>query len=223
MQPRAEGPAAVEAVERAHGGEEGLLGDVLGGGRVVHHEPRRPMGARPMAAEELGEGLGRAALRGAARAPARTRAPTPGAGRRRAASAGRPSARPRSSHGPLPSSRARLPGRPCHIRTVQPSSCRPIRTPTAAACAAGLAPGLPAPQRDASRARGGPEQPRRRLADLRLGKPRPALLQRRPAVLPHPSGLDRRLDPRQPRQARGRAAIRPTSRRSSPSPGWSWA
>ena len=62
MKPGTERPAAVEAIQRADGGEERLLCDVLGGGGVVHHEPRRPVGPRPMAAEELGEGLRRAAL-----------------------------------------------------------------------------------------------------------------------------------------------------------------
>ena len=52
VQPRPERPAAVEAVERAHRGEERLLRDVLGAGRVVHHEVRRPVGARPVVAVE---------------------------------------------------------------------------------------------------------------------------------------------------------------------------
>jgi hypothetical protein len=65
VQPGAEGAAAVEAIQRADRGEERLLRDVLGGGRVVDDEPGGAVRARPVAAEELGEGLGRAALRGA--------------------------------------------------------------------------------------------------------------------------------------------------------------
>ena len=52
MQPRAERAAAVETVEIADGGEERLLGDVLGGGGVARDEPRRPEGARPVLAKE---------------------------------------------------------------------------------------------------------------------------------------------------------------------------
>ena len=62
MHPGAERPAAVEAVDRANRGEERLLGDVLRGGRVVDHEVRRPVRARPLAPEQLLERLGRAAL-----------------------------------------------------------------------------------------------------------------------------------------------------------------
>ena len=76
MQPRRERPAAVEAVAARGRGQERLLRDVLGGGRVVHDEPRGAVRARPMAAEELGEGLGRAALR---RATTRRVAAHPGA------------------------------------------------------------------------------------------------------------------------------------------------
>ena len=53
VQPRAERAAAVEAVERAQRGQERLLRDVLGGRGVVHDEPGRAVGGRPVAAEEL--------------------------------------------------------------------------------------------------------------------------------------------------------------------------
>ena len=219
VKPRAERPAAIEAVERADGGQERLLGDVLGRGRVVQHEPRRPVGARPMAAEELGEGLGSSRAARPARATPRTRATIPGAGRRPAASRATvdtpaivarttPLLRARHGEKSLPSCRA-----------VQPEFLPP--DPYAEA--------PPAPQPasrpvflppDAARRghRAAPEQQGRLGADLRLGQPRPARLQRRPALLPHPSRLDRRLGPRQPGQARAqRRAIRPTSRSSSPS------
>ena len=214
MQPGAEGPAAVEAIQRADGGEEGLLRDVLGGGRVVHHEPRRPVGARPMAAEELGEGLARAALRGPdERRLGRARPrPARGAGAQRLQGDRLHARDRRTHHAPVTSG---MPQEvPAIIRAVQPEFLPPDpHAPAPPRSAAGVAPGLPAAQRGAAGARAGPEQPRRRLADLRLGKPRPALLQRRRAVLPHRSGLDRRLGPRQPRQARRTPrAIRPTSR-----------
>ena len=52
VQPGCERPAAVESVEMAHGSEEGLLGDVLGRGRVAGDEQRGPVGARPVLAKE---------------------------------------------------------------------------------------------------------------------------------------------------------------------------
>ena len=63
MEPRAERAPPVEPIECAHRGEERLLGDVLSRGRVADDEERRTVGARPVAAEELLERLGRAALR----------------------------------------------------------------------------------------------------------------------------------------------------------------
>ena len=53
VQPRAERPPAVEAVERAHGCEKRLLRDVLRGGGVVDDEQRGAVGARPVQPEEL--------------------------------------------------------------------------------------------------------------------------------------------------------------------------
>ena len=52
MEPGAERTPAVERVEGSHGSEEGLLGDVLGGGTIVHDQVGGPIRARPMAAEE---------------------------------------------------------------------------------------------------------------------------------------------------------------------------
>ena len=52
VQPGTERPAAVEAVEVAHGGQERLLGDVLGGGGVAGDELRGPERARPVLAKE---------------------------------------------------------------------------------------------------------------------------------------------------------------------------
>ena len=69
MQPRPERTAAVETVEVAHRGEERLLRDVLGGGRVLHDEIRGPVSPRPVLAEERLEVRGRSRLR----------APNPGA------------------------------------------------------------------------------------------------------------------------------------------------
>src|SRR6266511_4611398 len=63
VQPRAEGPPAVEPVERANGGEERLLRDVLRGGGVVHDEVRSAIGARPVLAEEGLEIRDRSTLR----------------------------------------------------------------------------------------------------------------------------------------------------------------
>src|SRR5439155_9288953 len=63
VQPRAEGTAAVEAVERAYGGEKRLLCDVLGRRGVVHDEIRGAVGARPVLAEEGLEIRGRSTLR----------------------------------------------------------------------------------------------------------------------------------------------------------------
>ena len=51
-QPRPERFAAVEAVQPADRGQERLLGDVLGGGVVVHDQERAPVGARPVAVKE---------------------------------------------------------------------------------------------------------------------------------------------------------------------------
>src|SRR5207244_11309676 len=53
--------AAVEAVERADGGEERLLGDVLRGGGVVDDEEGGAVRARPVGAKErleVGDGAG---------------------------------------------------------------------------------------------------------------------------------------------------------------------
>ena len=63
MQPRAERAAAVEAVERPQRADERLLRDVLGGRRVVHDQPGGAVDRGPVAAEELLDRLGRAALR----------------------------------------------------------------------------------------------------------------------------------------------------------------
>jgi putative transcriptional regulator len=52
VQPRPERPPAVEAVEGADGGEEGLLRDVLGRGGVVDDEVRGAVGAGPVAPDE---------------------------------------------------------------------------------------------------------------------------------------------------------------------------
>src|SRR5437868_1585098 len=62
VQPRAERASAVEAVERAHRGEERLLRDVLGRGGVADDEQRRTVRARPVTPKELLERLRRAAL-----------------------------------------------------------------------------------------------------------------------------------------------------------------
>jgi hypothetical protein len=63
VQPGREGASPIEAVERTDGGDEGLLGDVLGGGRVAHDDPGRAVGTRPVPPEEHLERLGGAALR----------------------------------------------------------------------------------------------------------------------------------------------------------------
>jgi len=65
VQPGREGAAAIEAVQRPHRGEKGLLGDVFRRCRVVDDEVGRPVGPRPVVAEELLERGGRAALRAA--------------------------------------------------------------------------------------------------------------------------------------------------------------
>ena len=219
VQPRAERPAAVEAVQRADGGQERLLGDVLGRGRVVDDEPRRPVGPRPMAAEELGEGLARAALRGAhERRLGRARpAPARSAGAQRLQGDRRHARDRRTHHTPVTSAARREV--PAIMPAVQPEFLPP--DPHAEAPPAPQPASRPVflpPNAAIAARRAGPEQHGRLGADLRLGQPRPARLQRRPALLPHPSRLDRRLGPRQPGQARGpRRAIRPTSRSSSPS------
>ena len=65
VQPGTERPAPVEAVERPDRGEEGLLGDVLRGGRVVHDQEGGPVRRRPVRPEERLHRLVRARLRGA--------------------------------------------------------------------------------------------------------------------------------------------------------------
>src|SRR5207244_6903732 len=52
VQPGPERSAAIEAVERAQGGEERFLGDVLGGRCVVHDEVCGAVRARPVLAEQ---------------------------------------------------------------------------------------------------------------------------------------------------------------------------
>src|SRR5689334_20913729 len=52
VQPGCEGPPAIEPVEVADGGQEGLLGDVLGSGGVAGDEPRRTVRARPVLAKQ---------------------------------------------------------------------------------------------------------------------------------------------------------------------------
>ena len=219
VKPRPERPAAVEAVERADGGQERLLGHVLGRGRVVEHEPRRPVGPRPMAAEELGEGLGRAALRGAhERRLGRARpSPARGAGPQRLQGDRRHARDRRTHHTPVTSAARR------EVPAIMPAVQSEFLPPDPYA----EAPPAPQPASrpvflppDAARRghRAAPEQQGRLGADLRLGQSRPARLQRRPALLPDPSRLDRRLGPRQQGQARRpTAATRPTSRSSSPS------
>ena len=71
VQPRPEGPAAVEAVERAYGGQEGFLGDVLCSCGVVADEVGGAVGPRPVRAEQRLEVRGRPGL--SARAPRRAR------------------------------------------------------------------------------------------------------------------------------------------------------
>jgi hypothetical protein len=68
-QPRAERAPAVEAIERPQRGDERLLGDVLGGRRVVDDEPGGAVGARPVHGEKALERLRRAGLRGAHQLP----------------------------------------------------------------------------------------------------------------------------------------------------------
>ena len=62
VDPGRERAPAVEAVERPHGGEERLLGDVLGGCRVVDDVVGRAEGGRPVQLEERLERLARAVL-----------------------------------------------------------------------------------------------------------------------------------------------------------------
>ena len=64
VQPRTERPAAVEAVERAHGGEKRFLRDVLGAGCVVDDEVRGAVRARPVRAVEPLHRVDGAGLRG---------------------------------------------------------------------------------------------------------------------------------------------------------------
>ncbi len=52
VQPRRERASPVESVEIANGGEEGLLGDVLGGGGVARDEACSAERPRPMFAKE---------------------------------------------------------------------------------------------------------------------------------------------------------------------------
>src|SRR5207247_1152738 len=60
VEPRPERPAAVEAVEGAKRGEEGLLRDVLRGRGVVDDEVGGAVGERPVVAEERLDVRGRA-------------------------------------------------------------------------------------------------------------------------------------------------------------------
>src|SRR5581483_8304549 len=62
VQPRAERPAAVEAIEVAHGGEKRFLRDVLRGGGVAGDEIGGPESARPERAEQVFEVVDRPAL-----------------------------------------------------------------------------------------------------------------------------------------------------------------
>ena len=52
VQPRPERTAAVEPIQRPHGREKGLLGDVLGRPRVADDQVRRAVGRPPVRAEE---------------------------------------------------------------------------------------------------------------------------------------------------------------------------
>ncbi len=63
VEPRAERAPAVEAVERAHGGQERLLCDVFRSRRVADDQQRGAIRARPVPAEQLLERGGRATLR----------------------------------------------------------------------------------------------------------------------------------------------------------------
>jgi hypothetical protein len=62
VQPRPERAPAVEAVERADGRQERLLGDVLRGYRVVDDQVRGPVRGRPVRAEQRLHRLLRAGL-----------------------------------------------------------------------------------------------------------------------------------------------------------------
>ena len=80
VQPRPEGAPPVEAIERADRRQECLLRDVFGGCGVVRDEIGRPIGPRPVGAEERLDVLHRAVLGaphpGALAAPAWHRSPT---------------------------------------------------------------------------------------------------------------------------------------------------
>ena len=69
VQPRSEGPAAIEAIEVPDRSEKRLLGDVLRGGGVVDDEVRGLVGASPVEAEQLVEGSLGPALRAAHERP----------------------------------------------------------------------------------------------------------------------------------------------------------
>ena len=77
MEPRAQRAAQVEARQRAQGGQERLLRDVLGGGRVARHEQRRAMGVAPIPIEQLLDG----SLGAAPRRPHERRLAEPAAAR----------------------------------------------------------------------------------------------------------------------------------------------
>ena len=62
VQPGPERAPAIEAVQRPHRRQEGLLRDVLGRRGIVDHQVRGPVSPRPMAPVELLERLLRAAL-----------------------------------------------------------------------------------------------------------------------------------------------------------------
>jgi hypothetical protein len=64
MQPGPEGSATVEAVERADGGQEGFLRDVLRRRPVLDDQVRRSVRAPPVAAKEGLERFSRSGLRG---------------------------------------------------------------------------------------------------------------------------------------------------------------
>src|SRR5206468_2073399 len=80
VQPRAERPAPVEAIQRPNCRQERLLGDVLGGSLIMDDEVRSAVGERPVRAEEGLEIGGRPGLGpanpGALLPRARHRAPT---------------------------------------------------------------------------------------------------------------------------------------------------
>ena len=119
VQPRPEPTAPVEAVERAHGGQERLLRDVLGRRRVPHDEVGGPVRHSPVGAEQQLERAGVAALRGAHEAavagPRRARP-----GRRRAGRRPRPLTR--GDPAPTPPRPRRTPRPPPYPRP------RPVAT-----------------------------------------------------------------------------------------------